>query len=375
MLSPVSYSSRMGDAPLLRDMIDAHSVDEIAAAIAVVVAEFDERGFVAAVFDQDWEERAFKQRIRHIAVTARDFIGGDYTAGLAVLRKAALGLPSAGLAVWCLNDFVEEFGVDAPDQSLPALEQFTKIASAEFAVRPFIRRYPEMMAAQMLKWARSDDPSVRRLASEGFRPRLRWGMGLPRIKRDPSPVLPVLELLRSDPSETVRRSVANNLNDISKDHPEIVVATPAKWGGETTEAVTLRKHPLRTLLKKGHAGAMELLGFAKDAAIKVVGMAVVPPTATVGEHVVVEFQVVSTSDRPQQLMIDYAVVYQTASGTGSRKVFKGKVEELGAGASVELRRKVSLRQMTTRRICPGPHLAEAQVNGVVRAAAEFDVVE
>ena len=365
----------MADAPILKDMVDAQSVAEIATAIAAATAGFDEAAFVAEVFDSDWEARALKQRIRHIAVVARRLVGGDYSAALGVMRKAAELLPSAGLAVWFLNDFVEEFGVEDPDVSLPALEQFTKIASAEFAVRPFINRYPEMMADQMLKWANDDDPLVRRLASEGFRPRLPWGMGLPAIKKDPSPVLPVLERLRNDRSETVRRSVANNLNDISKDHPDLVVATLTAWGVDTAEAKALRKHALRTLLKKGHSGALELLGFSKDAAVEVTEMMVVPTTAAVGEHVFVEFRVASTANRPQQVMVDYAVVFQNASGTGSRKVFKGVVKELNAGESIVLRRKVSLQQMTTRRISPGLHSAEAQVNGVVLAVAEFDVVE
>lgn len=364
----------MADAPLLKDMVDPKSVAEIATAIASASPGFDEQAFVAEVFDSEWAERALKQRVRHIAVVARTSLGGDYAAALGVMREAARHLPSAGLAVWCLNEFVEEFGLDDPDRSLPALEQFTKIASAEFAVRPFINRYPEMMADQMLTWAHDDDPHVRRLATEGFRPRLPWGMGLPAVKKDPSPVLSVLEQLRDDPSETVRRSVANNLNDISKEHPELVVAILSRWGADTAEAEALRKHALRTLLKKGHNGALELLGFSKDAAVAVTQMGVVPATAAVGEHVFVEFCVTSTADRSQQVMVDYAVVFQNASGTGSRKVFKGKVEELGAGESIVMRRKVSLRQMTTRRIRPGLHSAEVQVNGVVLAVADFDVV-
>ena len=365
----------MADAPLLKDLVDVESVERIAAAVNRANSVFPADGFVADVFAPGWEDLALKQRIRHIAKTIRSHLGGDYPTALATMRQAAKHIEDGGIAVWCFNDFVEEYGVDEPDISLPALEQFTRLASAEFAVRPFIKKYPARMADQMLAWASNDDADVRRLATEGFRPRLPWGMGIPALKRDPGPIIPVLDVLHEDPSEVVRRSVANNLNDISRDHPEVVIDVLARWGDGTPEAGALRKHALRTLLKQGDAAAMELLGYRKDAAVRVEDVSVEPSRAEIGSHVHFAFRVVSTGEEIQAVMIDYAVVFQNVSGTGSRKVFKGKIEELGAGESVELRRKVSLQQMTTRRVVPGIHVAEAQVNGVVHASAEFDVVE
>jgi 3-methyladenine DNA glycosylase AlkC len=363
----------MADPPLLKDLVDAASVAGIGEAIARVAPQFDVSAFTDAVFDDSWDERALKQRIRHIAECIDEALDGNYGEKLDTLRRAARDLPVTGIPVWCFNDFVEEYGVDYPDLSLPALEQFTRLASSEFAVRPFIKRYPVRLAAQMLEWAESDDPAVRRLASEGFRPRLPWGMGIPAIKRDPTPVLAVIDLLRNDPDEVVRRSVANNLNDISRDHPGLVVAVLNRWADSTPGS--LRKHALRTLLKQGHAGAMELLGFARDVAVMVEEMAVLPPVGKVGGSVHVEFYVRSRSDAVQPVMVDYAVVFQNLSGTGSRKVFKGVTAELDAHEELHIRRKISLQQMTTRRILPGKHTVEAQVNGVVRATVGFDVVE
>jgi 3-methyladenine DNA glycosylase AlkC len=365
----------MADLPLLKDFVDTDAVTQIGAAIAEVHPGFDVVSFVAAVFDDEWEARALKQRIRHVAMTARVDLGGEYREALAVMRAAAERLTVGGIPVWCFNDFVEEYGVDDPDVSLPALEQFTKLASAEFAVRPFINLYPDRMAVQMCEWAQSRNAHVRRLASEGYRPRLPWGMGIPVVKKDPAPVLAVLELLRSDSSETVRRSVANNLNDISKDHPELAVSVLEGWGADTPEALKLRKHALRTLLKRGHPAALRALGFSPEAAVEVGALSILPERGLVGSHVVMEFDVAASGPGPQSLMIDYAVVYQNVSGTGSRKVFKGVVVDLAAGEVVTLKRKISLKQMSTRRIVPGPHRVEAQVNGVVHAVAAFDVVE
>lgn len=363
----------MADPPLLKDMVDADSIAGIGAAFAGACDGFDVPSFVASVFDDEWEQRALKQRIRHVAVCLSAHLEGGYPEQLATMRRAATNLEVGGIPVWCFNDFVEEYGLDYPDLSLPALEQFTRMASAEFAVRPFIERYPQRMAAQMLEWAQHPDSAVRRLATEGYRPRLPWGRGLPAVKADPAPVIAVLDVLRNDPSETVRRSVANNLNDISKDHPDLAVAVLAGWGDDVPN--TVRKHALRTLLKQGHADALELLGYARGAAVTVDGLVVAPEAGKIGESVVVEFSVTSTAITPQPVMIDYAVTYQNVSGTGSRKVFKASTAELAPGESVSLRRKISLQQMSTRRVLPGPHVVEVQVNGVVHASVGFDVVE
>ena len=156
----------MSDAPVLKDFIDRESVEAIVAAVAAAGGGLDEADVLDHIFDDEWEERALKQRIRHIAVSIRSYLPSEFAAALRIMREAAQTVDTGWMSVWAFNDFVEEFGVEYPDLSLPALEQFTKLASAEFAVRPFIIRYPERLAAQMLTWARDPDPGVRRLASE-----------------------------------------------------------------------------------------------------------------------------------------------------------------------------------------------------------------
>jgi 3-methyladenine DNA glycosylase AlkC len=365
----------MGDAPLLKDFIDRESVTAVVAAVAAAAGGLDEEALLEQIFDGEWENKALKQRIRHIAVSIRSSLPDDYAAALAIMRTAAANVDGGWMSVWAFNDFVEEYGVEHPELSLPALEQFTKLASAEFAVRPFILRYPERMAEQMLTWARNDDPLVRRLASEGFRPRLPWGMGIPDLKKNPAPVIPILDELKNDPSEDVRRSVANNLNDISKDHPDLVLGLLVEWSDGTPEFGALVKHALRTLLKQGHQGALELLGFQRDAEVELNTAEVHPEVVPVGESTVLDVEIRSTTQAPQRLMVDYAVNFQNASGTGSRKVYKGVVVELDGNQTFTLRRKISLAQRTTRRIISGPHSVEIQVNGAVLVVVPFDVVE
>jgi 3-methyladenine DNA glycosylase AlkC len=365
----------MSDAPLLKDFVDRESVAAVVAAVAEAAGGLDQEALLERIFDDGWEERALKQRIRHIAVSVRSFLPDDYAAALRIMQQAARAVDAGWMSVWSFNDFVEEYGVEHPDLSLPALEQFTKLASSEFAVRPFIIRYPQRMAEQMLTWSRDADPHVRRLASEGFRPRLPWGIGLPDLKRDPTPIIPVLEQLKKDPSEVVRRSVANNLNDISKDHPDLVVRLLSEWADGSLEIEATTRHALRTLLKQGHPGALQLLGFPTYSHVEVIAAAVDPVVVRVGESTVLCVEIRSTTDAGQKLMVDYAVNFQTASATSSRKVYKGVVVDLSGGEAFVLKRKISLAQRTTRRVIAGPHLVEVQVNGVVVVGVPFDVVD
>lgn len=361
------------DRLLLKDLIDEPSVRALVTAVAAVQPGTPIETVVAEVFDDEWFKRELKQRIRHVAVMLYRHLPADYPTAIAVLRAAATQVEELGFSAMVFNDFVEEYGVDDPDTSLPALEQFTTLVSAEFAVRPFINRYPDRLFGQLLAWAGSDDWRVRRLASEGSRPRLPWGRGLPSLKQDPSPLLPILGALRTDPSEDVRRSVANSLNDISKDHPEFVVEVLSAWQDGSTEFAALTKHALRTLLKQGHPGALELLGFSPDPEVEVRAIQVEPASTPIGGAVQLHFEVHSTGRQAQQLMIDYTVIFQNASGTGSRKVFKGKVIELVPGDYLEMRRKISLQPLSTRSIFPGIHSVEVQVNGTVLDRVEFEV--
>ena len=264
------------DRFLLKDLFDEASVEVIAAAITGVERTFDRNGFLAAVFDSEWSNRELKARMRHIAVTLHSLLPDAYRDALDVLLRASPDTGAAGFAAMAFSDFVEVYGLDDPDASLPALGTFTLVVSAEFAVRPFIIRYPEASFLQMRRWTEDSDPQVRRLASEGCRPRLPWAMALKPLQDDPAPILPILTALRHDPSADVRRSVANNLNDIAKDHPALVVDTLAGWQDDSHEVADITRHALRTLLKRGDPKALGLLGYASSPEVLVTGLAVSP---------------------------------------------------------------------------------------------------
>jgi 3-methyladenine DNA glycosylase AlkC len=278
---------------------------------------------------------------------------------------------SLGWEYWCFCQFVQDHGRHDFDRSMPALREMTRRFSAEFAVRPFIARYPERSMALLRAWAQDADPHVRRLASEGSRPRLPWGERLTALQADPGPALPILEALKDDPEEYVRRSVANHLNDLSKDHPEAVVAIAGRWlDGASRDRQRLVRHALRTLIKRGHPGALAALGYG-PARVALEALEVSPTAAALGGKVQLTLRLRSTADAAQTLLIDYAVHHVKADGSRSPKVFKWTARSLPAGGALTLTRWHSLKRVTTRRYYPGLHLVEVQINGRSMGRAEF----
>jgi 3-methyladenine DNA glycosylase AlkC len=361
---------------LKENLFSRPMVGAMAAALAEAYPSFHKDRFRATVLDEQWEQRPLMDRMRHVAALLRDFLPADYGAALAVLEQVIESGKLPGFTVLAPAEFVARYGLDDVEASLAALERFTQAGSAEFAIRPFILRYPERTMAQMLAWASHPEESVRRLASEGCRPRLPWGVSLPAFKRDPSPILPVLERLRHDSSENVRRSVANNLNDIGKDNPAVTLATVRRWlaEGETPALRALVTHALRTLVKAGNAEALALLGFDSQAMVKLTGLRVEPEVVKPAGQITFSFAITSTADRPQELVIDYVLHMARASGRSSAKVFKHSQRRLGPGETIQIIGRRNFRPLSTRRYYPGRHAIQPKVNGQLYDMVEFELL-
>jgi 3-methyladenine DNA glycosylase AlkC len=278
-------------------------------------------------------------------------------------REAADGL--AGWVVWPLGEFVARRGIDAPDRALQALHALTQRLTAEFAIRPLIVAHPQLVIERLLQWTRDPSAHVRRLASEGSRPRLPWGLRLQSLVADPTPTLPILQALQDDPSPYVRRSVANHLNDIAKDHPALVVdwvqrnlpdATPARR--------TLLRHASRTLIKQGHAAMLHLW----DAGTPFEGrckLQIAPRRVAIGDAVQLTLTLRSTGAAPQSLLVDYTVHHANARGGSNAKVFKGWRVTLEPGHSISLTKRHSFKPVTTRRYRAGVQSFDVTINGAV----------
>lgn len=272
--------------------------------------------------------------------------------------------------------FIARYGLGHLEESLAALQEITTRFTAEWPIRAFLLHHYETTYTRLLEWTAHPNVHVRRLCSEGTRPRLPWATRLERFLRHPSPVLALLERLKDDPERYVQRSVANNLNDIAKDHPALVLATCARWLPEAPEGrAWIVRHALRSLVKQGNKEALALLGSAAAPAVVIQNATATPSPARIGGKLVLSCRLASTSDTSQALTVDYVVQYVKASGKTSPKVFKWKQLTLAPGEVQALSTTLSLRQMTTRTHYPGRHEVALQVNGVSFPLTSFVLVE
>lgn len=279
----------------------------------------------------------------------------------------------AGWVVWSMGEYVARQGMADVPRALACLHALTQRFSAEFAIRPFVRDHPALVFATLSRWTQDPSAHVRRLVSEGSRPRLPWGLRLQALVTDPAPTLPLLRALQDDPSAYVRRSVANHLNDIAKDHADLVAGWVAEHrAGADARRTALLRHASRGLVKQGHAPTLAAWGLAQGLR-GTATLALSAPHAAVGGSVDLAVTLTSTARAPQDLVVDYAVHHVRANGGTSPKVFKGWKLTLAPGETRALAKRHSLRPVTTRTLYPGTHQVGLLVNGVAVAAGAFEL--
>jgi 3-methyladenine DNA glycosylase AlkC len=273
-------------------------------------------------------------------------------------------------------NYVSKYGLEHFDEAMTLQIALTKRFSAEFSIRAFLLRYPEKTLAQLHTWTKDPNVHVRRLVSEGTRPRLPWAPRLRDFQEDPLPVLALLEKLKDDPERYVQRSVANNLNDISKDHPSITVEVCRRWLKKPTEnRVWIVKHALRTLIKKGDQATLELLGVGTKPQIDIRAISLQPKRVKLNNKFQFSFEMVNQIEDEQELLVDFTVHFVKANGETKPKVFKLKKVVLSGKKSVVLQSRVSFAPMTTRKHYPGTHHLDALINGQRYSLGSFEVEE
>jgi 3-methyladenine DNA glycosylase AlkC len=340
------------------------------------------------------DELEFKARAQHIRAALEATLPSDFDHAATIIenslapvrpvddesipKDSAAGL--AGWIVWSLGDFVAVRGQHDVERSLQCLHVLTQRFTAEFAIRPFIAAHQATVLKTLERWVSDPSPHVRRLVSEGTRPRLPWGIRLHDLVRDPTPMLPLLRALQDDPSDDVRRSVANHLNDIAKDHPEVLhawlrehlpKATSASLSPlEATRRATLR-HACRGLIKAGDAKVMAAWGVGAPWAGSV-ALRLSPRRVQLGQVFELRLQLQSTeAKKAQALEIDYVLRSPNATGAWSSKTFKGWRVSVPARGAVELVKRHPMRHVTTRTLRAGRHEVEVRINGTACAQAEF----
>ena len=354
---------------LLKNYYNDTFVKSLGAIVKNTFTSFDLDAFCNAVIDMDWEAKELKERMRHITVTLHSFLPLSYPEQINILKETSTKT-EPGFYSMIFPDFVEVFGLNNWNISVSAMEFFTQTSSSEFAVRPFIIKDQEKMMNQMKQWSFHSNYHVRRLASEGCRPRLPWAMALPALKKDPSPILPILERLKSDPEEYVRRSVANNLNDISKDHPDLVIDLSKKWIGTSKDVDRVVKHACRGLLKKQNKVVLKIFGFTDPGHISIKSFMIKNKKITIGDKLEFGFSLNTEQEQIGKVRLEYAIEYVKANGKRSKKVFQIS-ESIIKDKLKDFTRVQSFKNMTTRKHYPGKHFISIIVNGEEKTKDSF----
>jgi len=353
----------------LKNMFNPEFIQKLAVKIKSVYPQFDSVNYTKEVLLQ-LQGLELNQRLRLISSSLRNFLPDSYSKSLTILKKTAPTMQS-GYTALIYPDFVGLYGKAELEKSIDALKYFTVFGSSEFAIREFLKHDFQFTLNEMKKWTLNENEHVRRLASEGSRPRLPWSFKLDEVIKKPEHTFPLLDKLKVDPSLYVRKSVANHLNDISKDHPEKLLRYIKGWNGDHPHTLWIMKRACRTLIKKGNKESLHVFNFEKQAKIKISNLKLSPKHLKIGDALQVSFDLTSQKNKTQKLVIDYVVHYLKPSGALLPKVFKLKEISLPAGQSIHVEKKHSFKHFSTRTQYAGKHLLEIQINGISMAKSPF----
>ncbi|EGT4053470.1 DNA alkylation repair protein [Clostridioides difficile] len=354
---------------LLKNMYNRESLYEVAVAIQSVYNSFKVDEFIKSTMDETWNNLELKARCRKISMSLGMYLPEDYKEALSILEKSVTGFYFA----FFFPDFVEVYGQDEInwDLSISALERNTEYWSSEFAVRAFIIKDEERMMAQMRKWSKHKSEHVRRLASEGCRPQLPWGQAISKFKKDPTPVLPILEQLKTDTSTYVQKSVANNLNDISKTHPDLVISIAKDWYGKNKSTNWIVKHGCRTLLKKGNRDVLALFGYDDTTSINIQDFTLETTSISIGENLTFSFKILAK--KATKTRLEYGIDYMKSNGKRNRKIFKISEVSLKENEKKSYMKKHSFADVSVRKHYPGIHSITIIINGVEKGKLDFEL--
>lgn len=353
-------------AEQLKNIYTKEYIRNLALKIKNDYKEFEDEAFIESIFDNTWETLELKQRMRHIVFILNKYLPFSYVKQLEILIPVSKHF--FGYEAMFFQDFVEVYGLDDFDNSIKALEVFTHDSSSEFAIRQFIIKYEDKTMNQMKVWAKSSNEHLRRLSSEGCRPRLPWAVALPSFKQNPNKVLEIIELLKNDSSKYVQKSVANNLNDISKDNPNHLIDFLINNLGKTKELDWICKHGARTLLKNGNKKVLELFNFKDSSHIQVIDFEL-DKEIELSKDLNFSFSLESL-EKIGNVRVEYIIYYKKANNKHNKKIFMIIQNEIKT-KNKTFRKKQSFKDMTTRKHYKGEHFISIVVNGEEKIKKEF----
>ena len=354
----------------LKEMFGHAFYRNLAKAVASVHPQFQPDRFVKDV-THNIEDLALNQRMRKTSSILRQHLPENYSQAIGILKEVVPQLRT-GYTTLVFPDFVSQYGLPYFQESLDALKYFTSFGSSEFAIRVFFLQDFERTLKTMQKWSTDENFHVRRLSSEGSRPRLPWSFKLDQVIQNPGITSPILENLKGDDELYVRKSVANHLNDISKDSPDHVLKLVNGWDKTHPHTAWIIKRGIRSLLKSGDKKSMNVFGLTKDPKVAIRKFSMTSEVVRLNDVLQFQFDVVSEKSKPQNLMIDYRIHYQKKSGMQSGKVFKLKEIVLAPGEKISILKRQRFQDFTTRELHSGQHILEIVVNGEIMKRKSFE---
>jgi len=355
----------------LKDEYNKVFIEKLAIKLSDASHSFNTKAFVQSIINNDWKNKELKERVGTVAKNIHIYLTVPYKKQVSILVNIAPKFK--GLQLFIFPGFVEKYGLNDLKTSVKAMELFTELFTSEMAIRPFIEKYPREIGKQLLAWSLSDNHHYRRLSSEGTRPRLPWASPLRNFIKDPSPNLPILENLKNDESLYVRKSVANHLNDISKNHPELVLKIAKKWHGKTAHTNWVVKHGLRTLLKKGDKKALAIFGLDNAKNIRTEHLCLSKGSIKIGDFIHFEFDVINDAKQKRAVRLEYKVAFVKANGNTSNKVFQISEFSLSPSSKKHFKRKQWFKELSTRKHYPGTHNISLVVNGEEKSSVRLEL--
>ena len=356
----------------LKEMFNARFYQDLSKQVKRAYPTFNEKGFIKDT-TLGLEHLSLNERLRNTSLILNKYLPSDYLKSLNVMYEVIENSPKGYVAL-VFPDYVGVFGHEYFERSMEALKFFTSFGSSEFAIREFLKRDFDKTIKVMERWTNDTDHHVRRLASEGSRPRLPWSFKLDKVIQNPSVTKRILDALRSDTELYVKKSVANHLNDISKDNPEYMLSLVGAWDHSNMDTKWIVKHASRTLIKKGDKKALQLFAFEKNVSIRVEAFKLDKKKIKLGESLQFDFDIVSTKKTTQKLVVDYVVHYSKKGTERSEKVFKLKELELKPASKVHVTKKQLFKDFSTRKHYKGKHSIELMINGKSYGKIDFELL-
>ena len=342
------------------------------------VRAFNEQKFMTLILPDNFDALELKERMSHTNAVMHQFMPTDFSQAADVLVKLIASLTKAGITegsveYMFLPEYLETYGINHYQKSVEVMEEITKFTSGEFSVRPFLIKYGSQMLQQMFAWSKHEHHMVRRLASEGSRPRLPWAIALQEYKKNPADILPILHQLIDDPTEIVRRSVANNLNDIAKDNPQVVIAFVKEYLGKSEQFDRTLKHASRTLLKQACPETLALFGY-DSTDIELLNFKIVTPEVKFGDSAEFTFALKNNATGTKKIRLEYGLYFMKKNGLLAKKVFKISERFLAANELHQVNRKQSFKAISTRVLYPGEHQVSIILNGKEFPSKDFVLI-